>query len=322
MLMHRLAGLASQQLKPVARAVARMAPEMLIWCVDRRRRDAIAVFGTKDQIEVRQGSRVVRLARHNFSYVIEVANHFDFYFDSARPRAEGSLSVVDMSRERDHWLTGFDDFPIRCPSVTEPWTTAAEYLAIADLKPGERVMDLGAYAGLTSIAFSKAVGSEGRVLAVEPDPANAAAAAINLERHAAHCNRASNVSLIVCAAAAESGHVTLACDGTMGSGLASVIGTSRGSVRKIPARTLAQLGQQLGRVDFIKIDIEGAEVPVIDESLSYLAAQRPRLLIEPHNVEGQMTTGHLEAALSRIHYRCELVAQSGADQPLVYARAA
>lgn len=38
------------------------------------------------------------------------------------------------------------------------------------IKPGDDVLDIGANIGLYSVYLSRAVGPEGRVLAVEPDP--------------------------------------------------------------------------------------------------------------------------------------------------------
>src|SRR5262249_2906946 len=56
------------------------------------------------------------------------------------------------------------------PEVYEEALTA---ILINHLSPGLTVMDIGAHVGLHTLMFSRRVGPTGRVLAVEPSPANA-----------------------------------------------------------------------------------------------------------------------------------------------------
>lgn len=50
------------------------------------------------------------------------------------------------------------------------WQKPDEVLAVLDLKPGQAIADIGAGSGYFTERFSQAVGDEGRVYAVDPDP--------------------------------------------------------------------------------------------------------------------------------------------------------
>src|ERR1700722_11257537 len=135
----------------------------------------------------KKGSRKIRVSRKNAIYLSHLADCFDYYFGSAAPiriPSNGTVfNVVDFSTPRFQEVAGFPEFPILCPSFTEPFVTTQEYLAFAQLKEGDVVLDLGCYSGLTSIAFSREVGPSGKVVALEADPINFAAAQNNIARH-------------------------------------------------------------------------------------------------------------------------------------------
>ena len=305
-----------------AQYLAQSFPSLLQFRIAKPKRSGLSIRGRGKFIEIAKADKLIRIARANVPYASEIAEEFDFYFTSARACRDGSTLILDMTEEQDHWIAGFDDFPVRCPSLIEPWATVENYLDVAQILPGENVIDLGAYAGLTSIAFSAAVGKSGRVIALEPDPTNFRVASTNFARHREHSACGHNVTLINAAASRQPGTLSLTCEGTMGSALTSVIGAARGSVHQVTAMTLQQIAAELTHVDFIKMDIEGAELEVIEGASEFLAEQRPRLLIEPHLINGVMNTELVCAALRSIGYNCSLVTQPGARQPLIFASAA
>ena len=67
-------------------------------------------------------------------------------------------------------------------------------------KPGDCVVDIGANIGIFSLNLSRAVGSDGRVIAVEPDPDNLRFLKKNLEVNGCH-----NVIVVPCALGKDSG---------------------------------------------------------------------------------------------------------------------
>jgi FkbM family methyltransferase len=292
-------------------------PSALRFRVSKSRRKGLTIRRRGQIIEIRRARDIIRIARSNVAYASEIANEFDFYFGSARSTIEGDCRVLDMTGPQDQSIHGFSHFPICCPSLVEPWSTVENYLSLARLSPGETVIDLGAYSGLSSIAFSRAVGPGGTVIAVEPDPLNHRAAVINFERH----RRAggNEIVLLNAAASGECGTMAFSCEGTMGSARTSVIGSARGSIQHVTAMTLEQVAAGSPRVDFIKMDIEGAETDVIDGAQPFLREHKPRLLIEPHLIKGRMNTERVCAALHAYGYACDLVTQPGAQQPLISA---
>ena len=123
--------------------------------------------------------------------------------------------------------------------------------------------------GLYSLAARSAGGAEAvRVVAIEPDPVTRARLGFNLGAAPA----GAPVSIVGAALSAEPGTLRL-----------TAAGRNRGEVRvagpegdgvAVPARTLLEIAEAeaLPRIDALKIDIEGAEAPVLRCS----SRRRPR----------------------------------------------
>jgi FkbM family methyltransferase len=118
-------------------------------------------------------------------------------------------------------------------------------------RPGDIVIDVGAGIGEETIVFAKWVGATGRVISIEAHPATFA----SLES-AVTASGLTNVTLVQCALADEDGEISIESgEHHVASSVMSGAGV------KVPARSLDSLLSQLGidRVDFIKMNIEGAE---------------------------------------------------------------
>lgn len=141
--------------------------------------------------------------------------------------------------------------------------TLDQYLSFAGLKDGDIVLDLGVYAGLTSIVFSRTVGPNGRVFGFEADQTNFAAATTNIKL-ARRFGLPANVLVVPKAVWFHENGLEFSVERAMGSSAVSFVGRGRGSVVKIPTITLDAFCSEQGidRIDFIKI--EGAEVPVLE----------------------------------------------------------
>lgn len=140
---------------------------------------------------------------------------------------------------------------------------------------GDVFIDVGAHTGWYAIQGAKAVGPAGRVIALEPDESNRR----QLERNLS-LNGATNHTIISAAAWSESGSVFWS------SGEVSVwhkIDQARGT-QKMQTVSLDDLVSQLSlpRVDWIKMDIEGAEVDAIRGANQVLERFHPALFIEIH----------------------------------------
>ena len=293
-------------------------PSVLLWLTNRHTQDRVSVRLVAGRIAVmnRQAGQLIFLSRDHGVYVPLVAESFDYFFSSAvssQVTVDGaSYQSLDFSRPTDQSVIGFPDFPIMSPSLTEPFVTTEQYLEFAGLGPGQVAIDLGAYSALSSIAFSKVVGAEGRVVALEPDPVNLAAAMINLQRNV-DINALVNIRLIQAAVAAKPGTIALSAEGSMGSATADLVGKHRGATIAVRAMTLEEIvtEEKLDRIDFIKFDIEGSEKPVILSSGELLTRFRPRLIIEPHFVDGTSTATSIISFLEGIGYDCQIIAQTG-----------
>ena len=130
------------------------------------------------------------------------------------------------------------------------------------LRPGMTVVDVGAHHGLYTLLASKRVGREGRVIAFEPSPRECR----RLEKHL-RWNRCSNVQLMPCALGEEAGEADLFlvegsqdwCNSLRPPTVDEPTKTVRVSVQRLDD-ALAEL--DVSKVDFIKVDAEGAELSV------------------------------------------------------------
>ena len=150
---------------------------------------------------------------------------------------------------------------------------------------GDTVLDIGANLGYYSRILSRLVGSSGRVFAVEP-----VAPIMGVLRHnLRHCN---NVEILNCALGAENKPIRMGNDssrytGYMGTGQNFVMDAENNAEESHAAQEFtatmrrgSELFERLPRLDFIKCDIEGYEVVVMNEMRPVLERHLPTLLIE------------------------------------------
>lgn len=126
------------------------------------------------------------------------------------------------------------------------------------VKPGDVVLDLGASIGYFTLRLARSVGPTGRVIAVEPDPLNFELLSRNVAM-----NGYRNVTLINKAAARQTGPLQLfLSEDNAGDHRTSGTPESRSAVEVQGTRLDEELAD-LTRLDFVKIDIQGAEVDAL-----------------------------------------------------------
>jgi len=124
---------------------------------------------------------------------------------------------------------------------------------------GDTAVDLGAHIGIHSVALARAVGPSGRVIAVEPLPRTA-----ECLRRALVCNDLLGRCEIVVGAAGDSNavsHFYLGVNSMLGSLYPVVDDHSLVEVREF------RLDDHVGpdrRIDFVKMDVEGAELRALE----------------------------------------------------------
>ena len=140
---------------------------------------------------------------------------------------------------------------------------------------GRTAIDVGANVGVYTHALSKLAA---RVYAIEANPAMAA----QLRR--AYGGRA---TIVNAAASAEDGAATLRIPdvGDRGTGLATIaagnaLGGERFTSVTVDARRLSELVPAHEDVGFVKIDVEGHELAVLEGARPLLARSRPNILLE------------------------------------------
>jgi FkbM family methyltransferase len=162
----------------------------------------------------------------------------------------------------------------------EPWL---QDVLRERLRPGDCFYDVGAHTGFFSLIAARRVGEEGVVIALEPDPDNAAVLRVNLAK-----NQVRQVKVIEAAAWSATGEVSFeqasrASNRTQG----RVIGSGNGGTQKIaaPAVCLDDLvflrGERPPRL--IKMDIEGGEWEALLGARRLLREVQPDLLCEVHD---------------------------------------
>ena len=147
------------------------------------------------------------------------------------------------------------------------------YYTLGRLREGDVYLDIGANIGYFSLLASRCVGDTGKVIAVEADPVTFAALRKNLE-----LNGCRNVAPLNVAATATECWVSMERRDPHNPGANIITLTnSAGGIRGVPFCDIA--GEDLARVRFIKIDIEGSEGPILEAILAVLSDLPDDLII-------------------------------------------
>jgi FkbM family methyltransferase len=145
------------------------------------------------------------------------------------------------------------------------------------LKVGETAIDIGAHIGHHTVTMRNCVGDSGNVLVFEPHPQNSQYLRKTINR-----NGWTNVNLYEKALSDEEATYTLA-ESTNNTGNSSIMNSS-GNSYEIDSIRFSDLYDELelGTIDLIKIDIEGAEINVIRDMAGTVLKHVNVMLLEVH----------------------------------------
>ncbi len=176
-----------------------------------------------------------------------------------------------------------------------------EYFKYFDIKPADIVIDAGANIGGFAIQAAIKAGPAGKVFAIEPDEQNIE----TLKRNIAH-NKLENITIVPLALWSEQctkefhisrrpgEHSLLSYDNEL---------FSKGRTRAIQCDTLDNIFRDFKRVNYLKMDIEGAEIEALKGAKNLLSKLSPNLLIEAlHEVNGSPAYKTLVPYLQKLGY--------------------
>lgn len=172
------------------------------------------------------------------------------------------------------------------------WDTSEEYMvdevfnrriyeADCAIAPGNMVVDVGANIGAFSIKAAKVVGAEGQVLALEPESTNFALLTKNIR-----LNNTSNVFAKKIAVGERKDDTKLYVYGKRGNNSVFLRPSEKfEGVEHVEMDTLDGIIRErsLGRVDFLKIDVEGTELDVLRGGRQCINEFKPRIALETHS---------------------------------------
>ncbi len=199
------------------------------------------------------------------------------------------------------------DFLPRPVSPEERFLTRCDFC-------GRTVLDIGAHCGLFTLFFSRAVGPDGRVFSFEPHPGNADKLRTNVA-----LNAFANVTVMQTAVADRCGQAVLTTPANETSvGEISKCDSPRGEqsplleCHEVSLTTIDHLIKigTLPAPHFVKIDVEGAELAVLQGMKATLVSAKPELLIEVHSKDSYDPIPAAKALL-------ELLTSAGYEMQLI-----
>jgi len=176
-------------------------------------------------------------------------------------------------------------------------------LAREFVQPGNVVWDVGANVGLFSFAAAHCAGPSGKIFAFEPD-----VWLVQLLRHSASIQPGTSASVqIIPTAVANACDVrtfNIAARSRASNALSGYGQSQAGGIaeqQSVMSVSVDWLAERLPHPDVIKIDVEGAELEVLNGALGLLRTKRPIVLCEVSAERSEEITGFLRAAGYRIY---------------------
>lgn len=245
----------------------------------------------------------------NHTALVRVLGRYKLYVDT-RDRGFGSHVLLDGFWEI--WLTLF---------------------CARNVKRGMTAIDVGANFGYYSLLLAELVGTRGELIAVEPNPH-----AADFLRRSVELNGLLGRTRIETSAlgATISGDASLYVPHSEPKNAQIVSEMFQpppqdGVVIKVPVTTLDGMSAACSRVDFIKIDAEGAEEVILEGMAETIARHKPMLVVEFNPARYADASGFLErlagiyGAMRRLDFSGEavpitsedLLSKYGADDSLL-----
>ncbi|MBI2133053.1 FkbM family methyltransferase [Candidatus Woesearchaeota archaeon] len=181
-------------------------------------------------------------------YPVRVAN--SFFMNRVAPRLKSGFAVVDGHKM---YLDEGDVLGLSVSGIHEPLSSD---VVRQNVKEGDVVLDIGAHVGYYTLMLARLVGDKGKVYAFEPEPSNFALLRKNVD-----VNGYGNVVLVNAAVSNKKGKVRLyVSDSNHGDHRIYPNGSSRHV--EVDCVVIDEFVRE--KVDFVKIDVQGAEGAVVE----------------------------------------------------------
>jgi len=186
------------------------------------------------------------------------AKDVSIYFNQFWIHRTGDIHIVKLGRFRwfrDDYRRWLLEHQRQFDQISDYWTYRYKP------SPGDFIIDIGAATGMDALFFSRHVGHNGQVIAIEAEPLNA-----NALRKTCELNNLSNTTVIEAAVMGTAGYVQLNCSDDLLCHSIDPMNSSSGRKVTVTAATLDEIleGFHPDRsIDFLKMNIEGAEIDAI-----------------------------------------------------------
>lgn len=227
---------------------------LLAWALTLKARQSL-----QENVEIRYDG----MWQHRFrSYIVPDGPTFDYY----------EWTILSWRQEISNYLRNAADF----------------WFVDYHPKAGDVIIDVGAGRGEDTLTFSKAVGPTGRVIAIEADPL-----CFRILERFCTLNHLLNVTPIHAAVMDKPQTVTIRKTLNEWRGN-SVMTHGAGPGVPVAAQTLDQICEKegLGKIDFLKMNIEGAETPALTGA-THMMQETQNVSIACHDFRAE--AGHGEA---------------------------
>lgn len=176
-----------------------------------------------------------------------------------------------------------------------------DYFHRFTLKPGDILLDAGAFRGMLSIYASRLVGDNGLVIAMEPDPDQYERLIKNIE-----VNSVKNIRVIKKGLWGENTVLSFKSGNELASSFINA--DEHGSTLRVEVTTIDEIFKDLtpkGSI-LIKMNIEGSEIEAVKGAKETISKYKPGFVIRTnHWVDGKTTDGPVEELLHSYGYHPE-----------------
>ena len=279
------------------------------------RSKGIEVLEEPKRVIIRKGNRQIILSREQGLFGFDVIPMFDNYMKDYLPEKNNGFLEIDFSQPKKHFLN-FLNASLWIPSWTEGSWPLKGYLEKYMPQEGDIVFDCGAFCGITTFALSKLVGKTGKVYAFEPDDLNYELLVKNIEE-----NNLRNVIAVKKGIWSHKDTFLFANSGGAGSALAqnakgdplqeSQFNNKDGEYKNVNLIEVISIQDacklfNISNPNFVKMDIEGAEIEAISGAREFLRDKNVHFAIASyHKVNNIPTCQTLEKMFAEIGYQFE-----------------